>query len=220
MMAPEIFEKVARLFWNEGFQIHVHCSAELGVELALDTLEKLQWERPRFNHRFTIEHFGLSTPEQVRRMASLGALASVNPNYVFELGYAYWQNLVGFERAAQMSRCGSLVRHNIPTTLHSDFTMAPAQPLNSAWIAANRISENGGTLCPEECLSLDDALKAITIEAAYILDMEDEIGSIRAGKKADFTILEQDPYVVGAEGLKDIPIWGTVFEGRPFPIAS
>ena len=219
MMPPEIFEKVARLFWNEGFQIHVHCSAELGVELALDTLEKLQWERPRFNHRFTFEHFGLSTQEQVRRMASLGALASVNPNYVFELGYAYWQNLVGFERASQMSRCGSLVRHNIPTTLHSDFTMAPARPLNSAWIAANRISENGGTLCPEECLSLYDALKAITIEAAYILDMEDEIGSIRAGKKADFTILEQDPYEVGAEGLKDIPIWGTVFEGRPFPIA-
>ena len=220
MMAPEIFERVARLFWNEGFQIHVHCTAELGVELALDTLEKLQWERSRFNHRFTIEHFGLSTPEQVRRMADLGALASVNPNYVFELGYAYWQNLVGFERAAQMSRCGSLVRHGVPTTLHSDFTMAPAQPLHSAWVAANRISEIGGTLCPEECLSLHDALKAITIEAAYILNMEDEIGSIRAGKKADFTILEEDPYEVGAEGLKDIPIWGTVFEGRPFPLLS
>ena len=72
---------------------------------------------------------------------------------------------------------------------------------------------------PAKIVSNHDILKAITIEAAYILDMEEEIGSIRAGKKADFTILEQDPYEVGAEGLKGIPIWGTVFEGRPFPIA-
>ena len=205
MMAPEVFERVTRLFWNEGFQ--VHCSAELGVELALDTLATLQWERPRFDHRFTIKHFGLSTPEQVRRMAALGALASVNPNYVFKLGHAYWQNLVSFERASQMSRCGSLVCHGIATTLHSDFTMASAQPLNSAWISANRVGENGTVLCPEERLSLEDALKAITIEAAYILNMEDEIGSIRAGKKADFTILEQDPFEARAAGLRDIPIW-------------
>ncbi len=52
------------------------------------------------------------------------------------------------------------------------------------------------------------------------LGLENEIGSLRAGKKADFTILEQDPYEVGAEGLNDIPIWGTVFEGRPFPIET
>ncbi|MDP6688324.1 MAG: amidohydrolase family protein, partial [Alphaproteobacteria bacterium] len=89
MTPPETFEEVARAFWNEGFRIHVHCSGDMGVELALDTLEKLQFERPRFNHRFTIEHFGVSTPEQVRRMAALGALASVNIYYVHELGDAY-----------------------------------------------------------------------------------------------------------------------------------
>ena len=61
-------------------------------------------------------------------------------------------------------------------------------------------------------------MRAITVDAAYILGLEHQIGSIRAGKTADFTILEQDPYEVGAENLRDIPIWGTVFEGRPFPI--
>ena len=59
---------------------------------------------------------------------------------------------------------------------------------------------------------------AITSDAAYILGQEHDIGSLRAGKKADFTILEQDPYDVPVEELKDIPVWGTVFEGRPFPI--
>jgi hypothetical protein len=218
MTPPETFEAVARAFWNEGFKIHVHCSGDLGVELALDTLEKLQWERPRFDHRFTIEHFGVSTPEQVRRMAALGACASVNIYYVHELGDAYWKNKLGHERASQMSRLGTLARHNVPTALHTDFTMAPALPLNSAWVAVNRISEAGHVMGPEECLTLDQAMRAITVDAAYVLGLEHEIGTIRAGKKADFTILEQDPYEVGGENLREIPIWGTVFEGRPFPI--
>jgi len=218
MTPPETFEEVARTFWNEGFRIHVHCSGDLGVELALDTLEKLQWERPRFNHRFTIEHFGVSTPEQVRRMADLGACASVNIYYVHELGDAYWKHKLGHERASQMSRLGTLARHNVPTAVHTDFTMAPALPLNSAWVAATRISEAGHVMGAEERLSLDQAMRAITTEAAYVLGLEHEIGSIRAGKKADFTILQQDPYEVGAENLREIPIWGTVFEGRPFPI--
>jgi hypothetical protein len=117
-----------------------------------------------------------------------------------------------------MSRLGTLARHNVTTALHTDFTMAPALPLNSAWVAATRISEAGHVMGPEECLTLDQALRAITIDAAYILGLEHEIGSIRGGKTADFTILEQDPYEVGAENLREIPIWGTVFEGRPFPI--
>ena len=217
MTPPETFERVARVFWNEGFRIHVHCTGDLGVELALDTLDKLQWERPRFDHRFTIEHFGVSTPEQVRRMAALGALASVNIYYVHELGDAYWKRKLGYERASQMSRLATLARHHIPTALHTDFTMAPALPLNSAWVAATRQSEQGNVMGPEERLTLDQALRAITVAAAYVLGLEHEIGTIRAGKKADFTILEQDPYDVGTSGLRDIRLWGTVFEGRPFP---
>ncbi|MDP6344680.1 MAG: amidohydrolase family protein, partial [Alphaproteobacteria bacterium] len=76
----------------------------------------------------------------------------------------------------------------------------------------------GEVMAAEERLTLDQALRAVTIDAAYILGMEHEVGSIRAGKKADFTVLEQDPYEVPVENLKDIPLWGTVFEGRPFPI--
>ena len=97
--------------------------------------------------------------------------------------------------------------------------MAPAMPLNSAWVAVNRIAESGAVMCPQERVSVEAAKRAITIDAAYILGMEDEVGSIRSGKKADFTVLEQDPFEVAPEALRDIPIWGTVFEGRPFPIA-
>ncbi|MDP6344713.1 MAG: amidohydrolase, partial [Alphaproteobacteria bacterium] len=218
LMPPEVFEAYARAYWNEGFRIHVHCTGDLGVELALDVLEKLQWERPRFNHRFTIEHFGVSTPEQARRIADLGALVSANVYYLHELGDAYWQHSIGHERASQMVRLGTLDRLGVPFALHSDFSMAPALPLNSAWVAVNRISESGAVLGPEERIGLEGAMRAITIDAAYVLGMEAEVGSIRAGKKADFTVLEADPFETPVTELKDIPVWGTVFEGRPAPL--
>jgi predicted amidohydrolase YtcJ len=217
MTPPERFEEVARAFWNAGLKIHVHCSGDLGIELVLRTLEKLQFERPRFDHRFTFEHFGISSAQQVRKMAALGALASVNVYYVYELSRAFADSTVGYERASQMSRLGSLERAGVPFAVHSDFTMAPAQPLNNAWVAANRITHSGEVMGPNERATLDGAMAAITTNAAWVLGLEDEIGSLRWGKKADFTILEADPWDVGAEGLRDIPIWGTVFEGEKFP---
>jgi len=219
MFAPEQVEALARMYWNEGYQIHVHCTGDMGVQVALDVLEKLQWERPRFDHRFTIEHFGLSNPEQVQKLAALGAIVSANIYYVHELGEKYWAESIGHERASQMARLGTLERHGVLTALHSDFTMAPAEPLMSAWVAVNRIGEQGAVLGPNERVSVHQALKSITIDAAFVLGMENEIGSIRSGKKADFTVLEADPYEVPPEQLKDIPIWGTIFEGTPFPLS-
>ena len=220
LMAPEAFEKAARALWNDGYVIHVHCTGDLGVELALDVLEKLQWERPRINHRFTIEHFGISTSAQARRIADLGALVSANPYYVYELSDIYSRRGIGHERASQMVRLGSLSRNRVPFALHSDFTMAPARPLQNAWIALNRINAAGDVLCPQERVSLDEALRAITINAAYVMGLEHEIGSISSGKKADFTVLEADPFEVAPLELRDIPIWGTVFEGQPYPLGK
>lgn len=215
MTPPEKLEAFAREAWNRGLKIHVHCTGDLGVELALDTLEKLQSERPRFRHGFTIEHFGLSTPEQVQRIAELGARVSVNAYYLHELGNAYWKHSLGFERASQMSRLGSVVRAGARVALHTDYTMAPAEPLNSAWVAVNRLNAEGEVMAPAECLTVEQAMRAITIDAAYMIGLEEEVGSIRAGKKADFTVLAEDPFEVDPVALKDIPVLATVFEGTP-----
>ena len=218
LMVPEKLESAARTYWNQGYQIHVHVTGDLGVELALDVLEKLQWERPRFNHGYTLEHFGFCTPEQIDRAAALGAQISANVYYLHELSAIYANRSVGYERASSMARLGSAVGAGITTALHSDFTMAPAQPLNSMWVAVNRVNASGDLMGEHERLSPQEGLAAITIDAAKVLGRAEEIGSIRAGKKADFTILAQDPLTIDPMQIKDIPIIATVFEGTAHPI--
>lgn len=214
LMGPEEFEALARPYWNAGYEIHVHCTGDLGVELALDTLEKLQWERPRFNHGFTIEHFGFSTPEQVDRIKELGARVSANIYYLHELSEAYSESGVGVERSHQMARLGSCERAGVVTALHSDFPMAPAMPLHSAWVAFTRENCQGNVVSENERITLTKALRSVTIDAARILGLENETGSLRSGKKADFVILDRDPFEVGGAGLKEIQIEATVFEGQ------
>ena len=220
LSTPEQFEENARVFWNKGYAIHVHCTGDLGLELAVDTLEKMQDEKPRFNHGFTIEHFGLSTPEQVFRLSRLGANISANAYYVHELSDIYSNDSVGYERASSMARIGTSFREGITTTLHSDFTMAPAQPLMSMWVAVNRINEKGNVMCEEERITPQQGLEAITINAARVLGLDHEIGSIRAGKKADFTVLQENPLEIDPIRIKDIDIKATVFEGKVFNLKS
>jgi hypothetical protein len=98
--------------------------------------------------------------------------------------------------------------------------MAPSAPLYLAWCGVNRITPSGRVAGPEQRISVDAALRAITIDAAYSWRKEDQIGSIAPGKIANFTVLDEDPYAVAPEKLKDIPVWGTVFEGKVFPITK
>jgi len=215
MTPPELFAQLATTYWNAGYQIHVHTNGDEAVAFVLETLRKLLEAKPRFDHRFTIEHFGYCASDQIRRLARLGAIVSANPYYLYETGDAYSRVGMGADRASQIARLGSVARAGVPLALHSDFAMAPAQPLLLAQIAATRRTADGTTLCPQESLTLDQALRGITIEAAFVLGVENEMGSIASGKRADFTVLEEDPYEAGAEHLASIPILGTIFEGEP-----
>jgi predicted amidohydrolase YtcJ len=218
LAAPEELERHIRAYWHEGYQIHVHVTGDLGLELTLDILQKMQDEKPRFNHGFTFEHFGFSTPEQIRRIKALGAQVSANVYYLHELSDSYAQSGIGYERASQMSRIGSCFAAGINTTVHSDFTMAPAEPLNSMWVAVNRINHAGEVMAAPEKLSQQQALEAITINAAHAIGMADITGSLRAGKRADFTVLNDDPLTCDPIALRDMGIAATVFEGKVFPI--
>ena len=219
LMTPEVVREGVRVFWQAGFQVHIHVNGDLGMDAVLEALESAQQQWPRFDHRFAVHHLGFHNAAQTRRLAALGAVASVNPYYIHALADSYSILGLGQDRASQIVRAGSLVRAGVPVSFHSDYPMAPAEPLFLAWCAATRITRSGRTAAPPEKLSLEQALRGITIDAAFALRIDHEIGSIAAGKKADFTVLNDDPYDAGVDGLKDLQIWGTVFEGRPSPLA-
>lgn len=219
MTPPETNREWAEVFWNAGYQIHAHTNGDLSADLFIDLLRHLQDVKPRFDHRMTLEHFAYTTEDQNRQLAALGALVSANPYYVHILGDIFSDTLLGQDRGSQMVRLGSLERLGVPFALHSDCPMAPLSPLTLARVAATRQTINGNVLCPNERISLDRALRAITIDAAWVMGWEREIGSLRAGKRADAVVLSEDPYEVGSDHLDDITIWGTMFEGRLAPVS-
>jgi predicted amidohydrolase YtcJ len=94
--------------------------------------------------------------------------------------------------------------------------VTPIGPLFTAWCAVNRLTASGRTLGETEKISVADALRAITLGAAYTLKLDEELGSIDVGKRADFAILEDDPLSVAPDKLKDVGVWGTVLGGRIF----
>lgn len=218
IQTPADVEAITKIFWENDYQVLVHVNGDLGVEKLIDILEKRQAEYPRKDHRFTIIHFANSTDAQVKKLKSLGAIISVNPYYVTGFSEKFGEIGLGKDRAHAMVRLATIEKEQIPVSLHSDAPMAPSDPLLLAWSAATRITNSGNVVRPDLALSRDAALRGITIEAAYSWGQEQKLGSIKTGKIANFTILEQDPYKVELKNLKDIPIYGTVFEGKLFPI--
>jgi len=204
-------------FWKAGIQIHSHANGDRTLDMTLDTLEALQRIHPRFDHRFTVEHYCISSPAQARRLAALGGQASVNIYFVHFRAQLHSEHGFGPDRSEATARLGSLQRAGAPFALHSDFNLVvtPLSPLLAAWCAVNRLGADGETvMAPGERISVDSALRAITIDAAYILNRDHCLGSLEVGKHADFTILDDDPYEVAAEQIKDITVHDTVLDGE------
>ncbi|HEV7732643.1 MAG TPA: amidohydrolase [Candidatus Binatia bacterium] len=206
-------------WWKAGFHIHVHTNGNAGNEATVDALAGLMAAQPRADHRFTFEHFGISTPEQVWRIRNLGGVVSVNPYYVYyrsELTAPY----TGTERAFTAARLRTLVDSGVATSMHTDTPVAPPLPLEEMWIAINRRGLSGQVRGPDERISLEQAMRMVTIDAAYTLGVEELVGSIAPGKYADFAVLDQDPFDVPSEKVRNIRVWGTVLGGRVLPASE
>jgi predicted amidohydrolase YtcJ len=216
---PEKMVEQWRPWWEAGFRIHVHTNGNGGNRATIDALEGLMRLKPRTDHRFTLQHYGISTPEMARRLARLGGGVSVNPYYLYyrsELTAPF----IGSDRAYTAARLKTLVDAGVPTSLHTDSPVAPPFPLESVWIAVNRFGLSGKVRGPGERVSVDQALRMVTIEAAYSLGVENTVGSIAAGKFADFAVLGDDPYEVPREKIREIKVWGTVVGGKVFPASE
>ncbi|UPJ26350.1 amidohydrolase [Bradyrhizobium sp. CW1] len=207
-------------FWKAGIQIHCHANGDEAIDASLDALATLQNIAPKFDHRFTLEHYCISRPDQARRLKALGGIASVNNYFVHYRSQVHSEHGFGPDRSEAVARLGSLEREGVIFALHSDYSLVlvPLHPLTAAWVAVNRIARDGKTvLAPGERVGVERALRAITIDAAYVLGAEQKLGSLEPGKFADFAILESDPFEVDPIGLKDIKVWGTVLGGKLQP---
>ncbi len=218
---PNDIAETIRPYWEAGLGAHIHSNGDEAQDATLDALETLRASsaaKDPVNRRFVIEHAGLFSPEEARRAGVLGAAVSAASHYVFYLGEAY-QAPLGAERGAWISPLASLSAAGVKVALHSDAPLAPPLPLRAASVHLTRATREGGVLTPSEMLSPEEALQAITIDAAYALGLEAEIGSIAPGKRADFTILEQSPLATAGERWGDIPVWGVVLGGEKRPLS-
>ena len=213
MTPPDLFREQVDLYWRAGFKLHVHANGDLGQQMVIDQVARLQTEAPRPDHRFTLHHMGYFGADMADQMARLGMEASVNPYYLWALADKYAEHGLGPARAANLAAIGLLVERDIPVSFHSDFSMAPVEPLTLAWTAVNRVTSSGRRVSQDQRITVHDALRAITVDAARTLDLESELGTLAAGKVANFTLLGANPLEVDPMQLRDIAILGVVYRG-------
>jgi predicted amidohydrolase YtcJ len=218
MMDLDFFKRSFRVYWDAGYQIHCHVNGDAGLDMVLNTLEENMRRHPRHDHRTVIVHFAVSQKDQVERIKRLGAIVSGNPYYTTALADNYSKAGLGPERADNLVRMGDVERAGVSYSYHSDMPMAPGQPLFLMHCGVNRITQSGRIAGENQRVSREGALRAVTLDAAYSLQMEKEVGSIVPGKLANFTILADNPVTCDAAKIKDIAVWGTVHEGRVQPV--
>lgn len=213
---PSQFERDFEVYHNAGLTIHTHTNGDEASEVAIDAIERVLARHPRPNHRHTLQHGQLIDAALFRRMAGAGLSVNLFANHLWYWGDQHAELTVGPDRAARMNACASALRAGVPMAIHSDAPVTPLGPLFTAWCAVNRVTPSGRVLAESERISVEQALHAITLGAAWTLGLDQETGSIECGKRADFCVLEEDPLSVDPIKLKDIKVWGTVLSGKPF----
>ncbi len=211
---PERLGEYLKAYTKAGIQVHVHTNGDECTEVALDKIEEALREHPWPDHRHTLQHCQMATRAHFKRMKSLGVGVNLFSNHLYYWGDAHINITMGPERAARLDDAGGALAEGVPLAIHSDAPVTALAPLFTAWCAVNRLSSGGVTLGNgTQNITVEQALYAITMGAAYSLKMENEIGSLECGKRADIAILADDPVDVGAAGLKDISVIGTMVGG-------
>jgi hypothetical protein len=219
-LAPEQMQQALSLALQHGVQVHTHTNGDEATEAVLDAMEAALQQHPRPDHRFTLQHCQLADAAQFQRMKALGLCVNLFANHHYYWGDEHLRLTVGPERAMRMNACATALASGVPFAIHSDAPITPLAPLFTAWCAVHRQTASGRTLGERERIGVAEALRAITLGAAYTLKLDGEIGSIECGKRADFCVLDEDPLAVPSMALKDLPVWGVVQDGRIFAAAD
>lgn len=219
-IAPTQLNDAVAAYHAAGLQLHIHVNGDEACEVALDALERALARNPRPDHRHTLQHCQMADAAQFLRIRALGLCVNLFCNHIYYWGDVHRDVTMGPDRAERMDATGTARSLGIPFAMHSDAPITPMAPLFSAWCAVNRRAASGRFIGLSERITAADALRAITLGAAYTLRLDAEIGSIEVGKRADFAVLAEDPSIVPPEALKDVRVVGTMVGGVPFDVPT
>lgn len=214
LLEPERFAAWFEALHRAHVTVHTHVNGDQAVDLLLDTAEAALADHSWLDHRHTAQHTQLTTPSQYRRMAALGMNANIFSNHIFYWGDQHRDVTVGPDRAARMDACATADAEGVRYSIHSDASVTPLGSLHTMWCAVNRVTASGAVLGPDERVSVDRALRAVTVDAAHQLRLDHELGTIQAGKLADLVALADDPRAVDPMSIRDIAVHGTVVGGE------
>jgi len=209
-------EKLAEIvtkFHSKGFQIAIHGNGDAAIDDIIYAIEKAQKANPRKDHRHIIIHSQMAREDQLDKMKELGITPSFFSAHTYYWGDRHFNIFMGPERARRMSPAKSALKKKIPFTIHLDTPVVPMSPLLAIWSTVNRISSGGKAIGPEQRISVMQAIRATTIDAAWQVFQEDNRGSIEKGKFADLVILSANPLKEPSK-IKDIRVEETIVGGK------
>ncbi|KAA8970149.1 amidohydrolase [Mycobacterium sp.] len=210
----EQLAEIVGAYFPLGWQLACHVHGDAGVDTILDVYEEALRRHPRADHRLRLEHVGAIRPDQLRRAAGLGVTCSIFVDQIHYWGDLLVDGLFGEERGSRWMPAGSAVAAGMRISLHNDPPVTPEEPLRNISVAVTRTAPSGRVLGPEERLTVDQAIRAQTLDAAWQLFADDVIGSLEIGKYADLVVLSADPRTVPPEQIADLQVRATFLAGR------
>lgn len=204
-----------KVLFQNNITAQLHVNGDAAIDQAIRVIQRLKDEniyKPEL--RATLIHVQNSRPDHIQKIKELGVIPSYFSTHAYLWGDWHYSSVFGPERASFISPANSALKAGITFTIHHDAPVTPPDLITAVYAAVNRKTRSGMILGPNERISTLEALKAITINGAYQLQEENRKGSIKAGKIADFVILDQNPLTVAPENLRNIKVLETIKEGN------
>ena len=212
----EIYNSM-KSYFDQGWQISTHSNGDKAIDQTLKSYTKLLANNPKpQDRRLRIEHFTVNHPEQVKQTVKLGVIPSFTIGHVDYWGSAFYNQIIGADRAKRIDPAGEIKRAGGKFTLHSDTPVSNVGPLNYITESVTRMWQLPPTkvLGPDQAISVDDAIRAVTIDAAYQIFADQLVGSLELGKQADLVILEKNPRKTKPEEIRNIKVISTWIDGK------